>query len=636
MTYRSFFADNGTTKITPLTRATGATRATNLLASLDGVTAKDTKPQSLVLITNLSEARAALAALSGQLVAFDLETTGLDPLVEQPRLLSVAPFPTGRTLVIDLWAIGGLEGLRAELKDLQGVAHNASFDLAFLTKAGVYLSTVDCTLIAGHIAGVETGSLSLEKIAQSFLGRKVDKGLQASDWHGPLTSEQISYAAKDSEMVRDLFTILMDRLEKMGSRAVYEIVRDALPAIVQMHLHGVPFDKSAHDCLLCEINFKLEQIGMRLGCALDGRKHSGGDLQDFLSEALGGPTANAYSQWPKTPNGKLSTKRDDLLGCLPLLKPGPQGIVRDLLLPYLKLESETKTFGAKLVGLLNPATNRLHPHFSLTGTLTGRLSSKGPNIQGFPRKEVFRDIIKAPEGRLLVIADYNAMELRVAAQIANEIKLIEGFKHGADPHRLTAALLLGKATEAVTKAERQLAKAVNFGLLYGQGAKGLSVYARKSFGVELSIEAAERYRRAWFDAYPEIHRWQQEHNRRCSASLSARTPAGRVRRWGSHNWNDKKGYKPTEAYNMPIQGGAAECVLVAMAHLVRLLVGRNLDAFLIASVHDELIVECSEDIADVVGALLEEAMNFGFLRIFPSAPTTGLVEARKARSWAKP
>jgi DNA polymerase-1 len=215
------------------------------------------------------------------------------------------------------------------------------------------------------------------------------------------------------------------------------------------------------------------------------------------------------------------------------------------------------------------------------------------------------------------------------------MKLIEGFKRGADPHKLTAALLLGKATEAVTKAERQLAKAVNFGLLYGQGAKGLSVYARKSFGVELSIEAAERYRRAWFEAYPEIHRWQQEHNRRCAASLSARTPSGRVRRWGGHDWNDKKVYKPTEAYNMPIQGGAAECVLVAMAHLVRLLADRNLDAFLIASVHDELIVECCEGDADVVGALLEEAMTFGFLRIFPSAPTTGLVEATKARSWAK-
>ena len=86
---------------------------------------------------------------------------------------------------------------------------------------------------------------------------------------------------------------------------------------------------------------------------------------------------------------------------------------------------------------------------------------------------------------------------------------------------------------------------------------------------------------------------------------------------------------------MPIQGGAAECVLVAMALLVRLLAVRNLDAYLIASVHDELIVECCEDVADVVSALLEEAMTFGFLRIFPSAPTTGLVEARKARSWAK-
>ena len=95
------------------------------------------------------------------------------------------------------------------------------------------------------------------------------------------------------------------------------------------------------------------------------------------------------------------------------------------------------------------------------------------------------------------------------------------------------------------------------------------------------------------------------------------------------------GYRPTEAYNMPFQGGAAECVLGAMSHLVRLLADRNLDAFLIASVHDELIVECCDDSAELVDALLEEAMTFGFLRIFPSAPTTGLVEPRMARRWAK-
>jgi DNA polymerase-1 len=635
MTYRSFFADNGTAKITPLPRATRATGATNLLDCSGGVTTKEIQPSSLVTITTLSEAREILATLSGRLVAFDLETTGLDPLVDRPRLLSLAPFPTGRTSVIDLWAAGGLEGLRAELKDLRGVAHNASFDMAFLTKAGVCLSLVDCTMIAAHLAGAETGSQSLEKLAQRFLGKRVDKALQASDWRGPLTSEQIAYAAKDAELVRDLFTILMDRLESMGSRAAYEIVRNALPAIVQMHLKGVPFDKNAHDCLLLQINLDLGQRAGPLDHAFNGRKHSGGDLQEFLSKALGGPASDAYSQWPKTPKGKLSTKRDDLQECLPLLEQGPQSVVRDLLLPHLESESQAKTFGANLVALLHPVTKRLHPHFSLTGTVTGRMSSKKPNIQGFPRKDVFRDIIKAPDGRLLVIADYNAMELRVAAQIANEIRLIEGFKHGADPHMLTAALLLGKAGEAVSKAERQLAKAVNFGLLYGQGAKSLSAYARKSFGVELSIEAAEIYRRAWFEAYPEIRRWQREHNGRCSASLRAQTPAGRIRRWSNHNWGDKTGYRSTEAYNMPIQGGAAECVLVAMALLVRLLAVRNLDAYLIASVHDELIVECCEDVADVVSALLEEAMTFGFLHIFPSAPTTGLVEARKARSWAK-
>jgi len=351
---------------------------------------------------------------------------------------------------------------------------------------------------------------------------------------------------------------------------------------------------------------------------------------------LGGQDSANYSGWPRTESGnKLSTARGDLLDHLALLSGTHQNIVQNLLLPLLEIKSVTNTYGAKLADQLSDVTGRLHPNFSLTGTTTGRLTSSAPNIQGFPGRAAFRDVIAAPSGRMLVVADYNAMELRVAAQIAGETKLIEGFKAGEDPHRMTAALLLKKPPELVTKEERQLAKAVNFGLLFGQGPKGLSEYADKTYGVKMSLEEAVAYRRAWLDGYPSILRWQSQHNRKCLAELSVRTPSGRVRHWSSCNWDAKNGYKKTEAYNTPIQGGAAECILVAMACLVSELKRYELDAFLVASVHDELIVECDEQCADEVMVLLEEAMVYGFNKIFPEAPTNGLVEARKAKSWAK-
>ena len=403
-----------------------------------------------------------------------------------------------------------------------------------------------------------------------------------------------------------------------------------------MYLKGVPFNNEAHASLVEELQAQLYPIKEKLIAALGGRKPSGNDLQAFLIEGLGGLESMSYMQWPRTESGKkLSTARGDLLDHLSLLSGTHQNIVQSLLLPLLTIESVTNTYGAKLADQLSDVTGRLHPNFSLTGTTTGRLTSSAPNIQGFPGRAAFRDVIAAPSGRMLVVADYNAMELRVAAQIAGETKLIEGFKAGEDPHRMTAALLLQKPPELVTKEERQLAKAVNFGLLFGQGPKGLSKYADSKYGVKMSLEEAAAYRKAWLAGYPSIQRWQKQHNRKCLAELSVRTPSGRVRRWRSGIWDAKNGYKSTEAYNTPIQGGAAECILVAMACLVSELKRYVLDAFLVASIHDELIVECDEQCADEVMVLLEEAMVYGFTQIFPEAPTNGLVEARKAKSWAK-
>jgi DNA polymerase-1 len=636
MAYQSFFAKTAAVNVAPRGGATGATGATESPPVLSKPHV-DTQPaQPYDLIVTLDAARTALALLAGQQVAFDLETTGLDPLSDRVRLLSVAPLSGGRPLVLDLFSIGGAQLLREELKQLSGIAHYAAFDLAFLTRAGAPLGLTDCTKIAAHIAGSKTGSLDLATVAGKYLGREVDKTLQTSDWTGQLSDKQIAYAAKDADLVRDLWFILQDRIRRQGSEQVYEIVRDALPAVVQMHLNGVPFNKAAHASLLEELQTELDLIRPKLIAALGGRKPGRNNLQAFLTEGLGGRDADNYNQWPRTEGGKLlSTKGDDLSEYLHLLDAKYQDVVRDFLLPLLEIENVTKTFGTKLVDHLHAVTGRLTPNFSLTGTATGRLSTSAPNIQGFPRRAAFRETIAAPAERMLVIADYSAMELRVAAQVAGEMGLIAGFQAGEDPHRLTAALLLKKPSEQVTKDERQLAKAVNFGLLFGQGPKGLSAFAQKKFGVTMSLEEAAAYRVAWFTAYPAIEGWQRRHNRQCSNSLSARTPSGRVRRWTNHTWDNPNGYKATEAYNMPIQGGAAECILVAMARLVSVLGTQALDAALVASIHDELIVECSEHDADAFIGILEEAMTFGFATIFPDAPTNGLVEARKVKTWAK-
>ena len=267
----------------------------------------------------------------------------------------------------------------------------------------------------------------------------------------------------------------------------------------------------------------------------------------------------------------------------------------------------------------------------MAGTKTGRFSCSNPNLQQIPRDKVFRALFKAPEGKTFVIADYSQMELRVAAIVANESKLLEAYEKGQDTHAITAAMLLNKKAEDVTKQERQLAKAVNFGLLYGQGARGLKNYASSSYGVDISEEEANTYRQAWFNAYPGFALWHKKTAFQSYQSLSITTPLGRKRKFTFSKAGDT--YTANKAYNMPVQGGAAEVMLAALGRLPNLLSG--LDAKPIAVIHDEVIVETSLTNAPRVVKALEDAMVQGMLDVFPNASILGIVEANIASTWAE-
>jgi DNA polymerase I len=180
----------------------------------------------------------------------------------------------------------------------------------------------------------------------------------------------------------------------------------------------------------------------------------------------------------------------------------------------------------------------------------------------------------------------------------------------------------------VTKDQRQAAKAINFGLLYGQGAPGLARYAESKYGVKMSEARAAKARSAFFKTYPVFRRWQEQTARTSRHTLRALTPGGRIRDFA------KEGYRYTESLNTPIQGGAAEIILATLAVLEKHLAGLN--ARLVNIVHDELVLEVDEADADRAVAAVESAMTAGFLAIFPEgrAAMTGLVEAHQGPNWA--
>jgi DNA polymerase-1 len=227
--------------------------------------------------------------------------------------------------------------------------------------------------------------------------------------------------------------------------------------------------------------------------------------------------------------------------------------------------------------------------------------------------------VRAPDGRVLVKADYSQIELRIAAKVAGDRAMLEAYGRGEDLHVLTARRVLGLSE--VTKQHRQLAKALNFGLLFGMGAPGFRQYARSNYGVDLTAGQAVEYRAAFFAAYPELAAW---HRRvRCEHALETRTVAGRRRLL------DTK-VSDTLRLNSPVQGTGADGLKLALA----LLWERQAEcpgAYPVLVVHDEIVVECAAEQVESVSAWLKQAMLDGMAPLI--APVPCQVEVSVGPTW---
>jgi DNA polymerase-1 len=237
-------------------------------------------------------------------------------------------------------------------------------------------------------------------------------------------------------------------------------------------------------------------------------------------------------------------------------------------------------------------------------------------MQQLPRGE-YRRCVAAPPGRLLVKADFSHVELRIACKVSGDVAMLDAYRRGDDLHTATAKAVLG-LTE-VTKQHRQLAKALNFGLLYGMGAARFREYARTNYGVELTLDQAKKYRNSFFRLYPGLARW----HRRAGGddSVATRTLVGR-RRLAVKRF--------TEKLNTPVQGTGADGLKMALA----LLWERRSEcpgAFPVLVVHDEIVVECDEAQAEAASAWLRRAMLEGMAPLIDPVPVE--VEVKVGRTW---
>jgi len=271
---------------------------------------------------------------------------------------------------------------------------------------------------------------------------------------------------------------------------------------------------------------------------------------------------------------------------------------------------------------------RIHARFEPTGTNTGRFSSKKPNLQNIGRGNLRTCFVPGDSNRL-VVADYSQVELRIAAAIAGEERMVQAYEQGCDLHRQTASIVLGKPVEDVSKEDRQLAKAVNFGLLYGQSAKGLVGYAKKKYGVEMEYERAYEIRGKFFSAYTGLREWHKSARKMAAQGVqSVRTVLGRVRRLPKGEAAEWERF--TALVNTPAQGGSADALKQAMVTLSGQLPP---EAGIVSTVHDELIIEVPLKNAEAVKKLMEEVMIESAASLYPTVPFE--VEAHICKDWSE-
>jgi DNA polymerase I-like protein with 3'-5' exonuclease and polymerase domains len=455
-------------------------------------------------------------------------------------------------------------------------------------------------------AGTKPGN-NLDQCLERFLGIASAPDRSRSDWGGMfLTDDQLAYAARDVAHLHDLAARLDAELGGADLETVRTLEMELLPAIVAMEEAGIAMDKP------------------RLQAIRDASRETTKAKADELRSQLNAPSLNPGS--PDQLKAALSRAGIEVANTNEeTLKSSDDGTIIPAILALRGAEKSAQQ-AESLIDCIE-ADGRIHGRFEPTGTDTGRFSSKTPNLQNIGRGEL-RECFLAPTGSRLIVADYSQIELRAAAAIAGEAKMIEAYKRGDDLHKLTAATVLGKPIEDVTKDDRQISKSCNFGLLYGQSAKGLVRYAASSYGVTLEEDEAEEIRRAFFRTYGALRQWHGEsHNIAERGVGEVRTVLGRRRLIPKESdaWQ-----RFTALVNTPVQGGCADGMKRALVLIAsRLPAG----ARLISTVHDEVIVESPEVDAEAVCGVVRESMISAMIDLFPQVPIE--VEAGVCERWSE-
>jgi DNA polymerase I len=577
----------------------------------------ETTPHDYTLITTDEEIDKLVAFLMDKKeICFDTETTDIDAnlaemvgmsfSVEKGKGYFVAT-PADQDKVKAI-----LEKFRPLFNnpDITWIGQNIKYDMLLLKWYGCALKgKIYDTMLANYVIDPD-GKRSMDMMSVKYLGYqpvsietligKKGKG-QTSMRDAPLEAVK-EYAAEDADITLQLKTAFDPLLDEKDVRKVFEQVENPLvPVLVDMEYEGVnldvPFLQQYSKELEVDIRKAEENIYNHAGVKFN--IGSPKQLGEVLFEVM-----KIDAGQKKTKTGQYATGED----VLAKLRSKHQ-IVEDIL-AYRELTKLKSTYVDSLPDLINPKTGRLHTSYAQAVAVTGRLSSNNPNLQNIPirtdrGREIRKAFIPRESGYQLVSADYSQIELRIVAAISGDENMIAAFKENKDIHTATAAKVYGVEESEVTKDMRRAAKAVNFGIIYGQSAFGLA----ENIGV--SRTEAKTIIDNYFAQYPSIKKYMDGSVNFAKEHGYVQTVMGR-KRWLKDIYSANftvRGYAERNAINMPIQGTAADMIKLAMITVHKEMRRRDLKSRMILQVHDELVFDVVESEMEEVKALIKEGME---------------------------
>ena len=554
--------------------------------------------------------------LNGESIfAVDTETTSLNP--QEAELVGIslsyaanASFyiPIGHRNTHSLSKEYVINKLKPILEDpsIKKVGQNIKYDYIIFKKYGVELTSIEDTMLLSYTLDAGNNRHNMDTLSELHLGHKtisykdvVGTGKKQLNFSEVDLDKATEYAAEDADVTLRLYEILSDKIETEKLDKIYEIFEKPMIKILsKLEIQGIKVDDNYLKKLSKKFETKLIKIEKEI------YQISGKEFNIASPKQLGEIIYNELkiAKLKKTKKGSLATSAKILEDLALTGHKFP-----NLVLEWRQVSKLKSTYTDALQDHINKKTKRVHTSFLLAATNTGRLASSDPNLQNIPIKtsdgKEIRKAFIAEKNNTLISADYNQIEMRILADIADVKELKKAFKDNQDIHSLTASQIFNLPINKISEDQRRKAKAINFGIIYGITQYGLAKQ------ISVSNDDAQEFINSYFKKFPEIKDYMQTTVKSCRAKGYVTNIFGR--RIHLRGINDKnfsvRSFQERAAINAPIQGSAADIIRLAMINIDQIL-SKNQKAKMLLQIHDELIFECLKSDENKVKKLIRDAM----------------------------